>query len=441
MPKHFMAGLKNIVIKYEELIFFKKRSCIKTSKAKRLLITLLLGFSSGLPLALSATTLQVWFVVSGVPLETVGFLGLAGTPYLFKFLWAPLMDQWTLPLIGRLGKRRSWILSCQLLLCFTFVVMSFLQPRIHFNIIFCLASLIAFLSASQDVVVDAYRTEMLSEEEYPLGASFGMNGYRLANLISSGFVLVVAQWYGWQYAYLMLIGFMGLGILGTLIAPTTEQALFFEPCDRSVWTVMMLSLSDIFKRSKAPIILLFIVTYKLGEAFSGTLSQAFLIREIDFSLSNVGFLVKTMGLLGTLASVFLGFWILPKFGCFKVLWVFGILQAMATLSYLILLYAGKNYFVMAFILFLENVGNALNAVAFSNGLMNLCNQPYTAFQYALFSALTTTARIFISPFAGMVAQRGGWMVYFWIGFLLWLPGLLCLYHLKNVKHYFSVKQH
>ncbi|MBP6103919.1 MAG: MFS transporter [Gammaproteobacteria bacterium] len=395
-------------------------------KNHRLIITLILGFSSGLPLALSGSTLQAWLTVSGLSLQAIGFVGLAATPYTLKFLWAPLMDRWSPPFLGR---RRGWIAICQVLLCLCMLWMAFLDPKTHPPVLFWIAAAIAFLSASQDIAIDAYRTDILQTDERPMGAAMAINGYRIAMLVSGGLALVIADHVGWQNMYFVMIFLMGIGLLATLLGPNPEeQTVIAAP--RTLWDCTILPIVDFLKRPHAVWILLFIVFYKLGDAFAGALTQTFLLRAIKMSLSEVGSLVKLLGFLGTIIGTTMGAWYVPKLGWFKALLIFGILQALSNLSYLVLLYTGPDYVIAGSSIFFENLCGGMGSAAFTGLLMGLCNARFTAFQYALFSSLSAVGRVFIGPIAGIIAQYG-WFEYFMASLVFAVPGLLLLCLFKN----------
>lgn len=387
---------------------------------RRILVTLLLGFSSGLPLALSSSTLQAWFAVSGISLKEIGLMGLAGLPYTFKFLWAPLMDRWVPPLLGR---RRGWMLVCQFFLCLTILSMIFFTPDEHTKVLFVLACFIAFFSASQDIAVDAYRTDVLKAEERPLGAAMAVNGYRVAMLVSGGVALVMADVVGWRATYLFMAVLMGIGMVATLIGPNPEKEV--KPPSNLLECVVS-PFADFLKRPQAVWILLFIVFYKLGDAFAGSLTQTFLIRKVEMSLSEVGVLVKSLGFLGTILGTTAGALCVAKIGWFRSLLIFGILQCISNLLYLVLLWTGPNYGMAGIAIFGENFCAGMGTAAFVGLLMGLCNPRFTAFQYALLSSLSAVGRVFIGPIAGVVAHEYGWIQYFLVSVIFSVPGLLLL---------------
>jgi len=402
-----------------------KKNVFSAFNDRRIVITLLLGFASGLPLCLSSSALQAWFSVSNVSLTSIGFIGLAGLPYTFKFLWAPVMDRWVPPFLGR---RRGWILICQLLLCFFIAGMTLFTPDTHPKVLFFIACLIAFFSASQDIVIDAYRTDVLDPEQRPLGAAMAINGYRIAMLVSGGLALIIAHHWGWKVSYLIMAGLMGVSVLATFFGPEPEVVV--TP-PKKLWDCTVLPFLDFLKRPQAIWILFFIVFYKLGDAFAGALSQTFLIREIHFNLAEIGVMHKSMGFLGTVFGTLSGALLMSKFGWFRGLFIFGILQAISNLIYMILMWTGPNYFIAAFSIFLENYCGGMGAAAFTGLIMGLCNARFSAFQYALLSSLSAVGRVIIGPLAGFIANDYGWDAYFMFSLVLSVPGLALLFLLKN----------
>ncbi len=391
----------------------------------RVVVTLLLGFASGLPLALTSSTLQAWFSVSNISLKEIGFLALVGIPATFKFLWAPLMDRWVPPLLGR---RRGWIVLCQGCLLVSIGAMAFFNPENDARVLFCLAAFVAFLSASQDIAVDAYRTDVLRADERALGAAMGVNGYRIAMLISGGVALIIADKVGWQAMYLFMASLMLIGMVSTIMGPDPEHLMkpptSFLQCTKQPFL-------DFFKRPNAIWILLFIVFYKLGDAFAGTLTTTFLLREVEMTLSEVGSLIKFSGFVGTILGTTVGALYINKLGWFRALLIFGVLQAVSNLSYLFLLYTGPNYWVAGSSIFAENFCGGMGTAAFVGLLMGLCNPRFTAFQYALLSSLSVVGRVYIGPLAGFIVADYGWIHYFLGSVVLSIPGLILLCIFKN----------
>ncbi|MEQ8290130.1 MAG: MFS transporter [Gammaproteobacteria bacterium] len=392
---------------------------LRAAMNPRLLAVLFLGFSSGLPLALSSGTLQAWLADVDVDITAIGWFSLAGLPYTIKFLWAPLMDRFVpLPL----GRRRGWMFVTQIALLLAIVCMAFLTPESDLKLMGMLAFFIAFFSASQDIAFDAYRTDILHAPERGLGAAVSVAGYRLAMLISGAGALIIADYQGWKFAYLVMGGFMLVGM--------TTSFLCFQPANESRPGTLQAAIVEPFmefiRRPFAIGLLVLIVFYKLGDAFAGTLTTAFLIKALEFSTSEVGVVNKGFGLASTLIGVFIGGALMLKLGLFKSLLWFGVLQAVTNLGFMFLSVVGKNYLGMVLVIGLENLSGGMGTAAFVALLMALCNQRYTATQFALLSALSAVGRVFVGPPSGMLVATTGWTTFFFLTFLLAIPGLVLL---------------
>jgi PAT family beta-lactamase induction signal transducer AmpG len=388
---------------------------------------LLLGFSSGLPLALTGGTLQAWMTVEGVDLKTIGIFTLVGVPYTFKFLWAPLLDRFVPPVLGR---RRGWILVFQLSLMALIVTMSGFSPKSAPWAVAMLAVLITTMSASQDIVVDAYRTDVLHERERGLGAGVFVTGYRIAMLVSGALALVFSEIIGWRLTYLLIAGVMTLGVLATLFGPEPEVKVV-PP--KTLAEAVGGPLKEFFSRPGAWALLALIVLYKIGDAFAGSLTTAFLIRGVEFSVGEVGAINKGMGLIATIVGALFGGVIMSRLGMFRSLLYFGLLQAVSNLSFMVLAFAGKSYALMVIAVLFENLAGGMGTAAFVGFLMALCNPKFTATQFALLSALAALGRVFVGPPSGYLVEITGWAVFFFITFLAALPGLWLLWIMrKNV---------
>jgi MFS transporter, PAT family, beta-lactamase induction signal transducer AmpG len=418
----------------------KLKNTISALTQRPILVSLLLGFSSGLPLALTSSTLQAWFASSALSLKTVSiisisFVTLVSWPYLFKFMWAPVMDRWVPPFLGR---RRGWMLLCQIILIFFISFMAFFSPENNVNTLLMLACVVAFLSASQDIAVDAYRVDLLHTDQRALGAAMSVNGYRTAMLVSGGLALVLAEFLGWRFTYLFMAGMMSIGIFATLIGPEPEKKVV---APRNFNESVVIPFTDFLSRPQALWILGFIVLYKLGDAFAGAMVQTYLIIKIRLSLAEIGVIVKTAGFLGTILGTVWGALWVPRLGLYKALYIFGILQAIANLMYVPLLWTGPNYYMTALAIFSDNICGGMGTAAFVGLLMGLCNPRFTAFQYALLSALGSVGRVIIGPLTGRIVEAFGWETYFVSSLLFAAPSLILLYWFKNdiTWHYKQVE--
>ena len=384
----------------------------------------MMGFASGLPLILVGSTLQAWYTTAGVNLMTIGLLGLVGFPYAWKFLWAPLLDHVHLP---HLGRRRGWVFVCQISLVWMLCWMAFQQPAQHPGWLAVLALMAAFFSASQDTAIDAYRTHVLHPSEQGAGAAMYSLGYRLAMLMAGVVALTLAQWAGWHWTYLLMAAVMGGCAMATLSVPKVEEV----SGERTLREAVVLPWVQFLKRPLAHVMLCFIVTYKLTDAFALALNSYFLLHVLHFSLIDLGEVTKVAGMVGVIAGSVLGGWLYPRLGLYRSLMLFGVLQASTALLFVWLTLVGKSYLLMTVTILAENFASGLSSVAFIVYLTSLCDQRYTAAQYALFSALASLPRILIGPVAAYCVKTLGWVDLYLIAFLVGFLPLAVLYKLHR----------
>jgi len=392
---------------------------------RRVAVVCLLGFSSGLPLALTSGTLQAWMTVSGVDLATIGIFTLVGIPYTWKFLWAPFMDRYVPPFLGR---RRGWIAAMQMLLGAGIAIMGALDPVTMPWALAVLALMVAFISASQDVVFDAYRADVLRPAERGIGAAVSVLGYRLAMLVSGALALILSDQIGWQNTYWLMAALMIAAIGATLFGPEPEVKV--TP-PKTLTDAVIEPLREFFARHGAWGLLLLIVLYKLGDAFAGSLTTAFLIRGVDFTPTEVGAINKGMGLAATLVGVVFGGILMARLGLFRSLLMFGILQAISNLTFMWLAAIGKDYAVMVLAVGFENLAGGMGTAAFVALLMGMCDKRFTASQFALLSALAAVGRVYVGPASGYMVESIGWTTFFGFTFLIALPGLLLLFLMRR----------
>jgi len=384
---------------------------------------LALGFASGLPLALTGGTLQAWATVESVSLQAIGFLTLVGSAYTLKFLWAPLVDRYAPPLLGR---RRGWMLLTQLLLAAGIALMGLFPPAQALTPLALLAVLVAFFSASQDIAFDAYRTDVLRHAERGAGAALSVLGYRLAMLVSGGLALILADtWLGWRHTYVLMGALMALAAVVTVLAPEPETVV--KP-PRTLSEAVSGPLVEFFSRRGAVTLLVLIVLYKLGDAFAGALSTTFLIRGAGFSPAEVGAVNKLMGLVATIVGALLGGALLARLGLFRSLMLFGLGQAVSNLGYWLIAVVPGNLWLMGLGVGLENLCGGMGTAAFVALLMGLCNHRFTATQFALLSALSAVGRTYLAgPLTPPLVQAVGWPAFFLLTVLIALPGLALLW--------------
>lgn len=406
---------------------------LRVVASRNISVLLFLGFSSGLPLVLTSGTLQAWMAVAGVDLRAIGIFSLAGLPYTLKFLWSPMMDRYVPPLLGR---RRGWIVLTQAGIILGVVMMGIGSPKedlIYFGVA---ALIVAFLSASQDIVSDAYRTDILSEHERGLGAAVFVTGYRIAMLTGGALALIFSDQIGWRNTYLLMAGLMFLGtgaaFLGKepdndIVPPGTLQEAIGGP------------LKDFFSRRGAVVMLILIVLYKLCDAYAGTMTTPFLIRGMGFTATDVGTINKGLGLLSVILGAMAGGTLMVRLGLFRSLLAFGILQALSNFSFMALALSGKSYGMLVFAVAFENFSGGMGTASFVSLLMALCNQRYSATQYALLSSLSALGRIFLAPTSGYLVESAGWVVFFIITAMSAIPGLWLLWSCRDTITAMSLK--
>ncbi|EPC5231381.1 muropeptide MFS transporter AmpG [Klebsiella quasipneumoniae] len=395
-------------------------------------ILLILGFASGLPLALTSGTLQAWMTVENIDLKTIGFFSLVGQAYVFKFLWSPLMDRYTPPFLGR---RRGWLVTTQILLLLAIAAMGFLEPVSQLRWMAALAVVIAFCSASQDIVFDAWKTDVLPAEERGAGAAISVLGYRLGMLVSGGLALWLADRYlGWQGMYWLMAALLVPCIIAALLAPEPSDVI---PVPRSLEQAVVAPLRDFFGRNNAWLILLLIVLYKLGDAFAMSLTTTFLIRGVGFDAGEVGMVNKTLGLFATILGALYGGVLMQRLTLFRALLIFGLLQGVSNAGYWLLSITDKHLYSMATAVFFENLCGGMGTAAFVALLMTLCNKSFSATQFALLSALSAVGRVYVGPIAGWFVEAHGWSTFYLFSVVAAVPGiallLLCRQTLEHTQ--------
>lgn len=383
----------------------------------------LLGMASGLPLALTAATLGTWLKDEGISKTSIGLFAAVGTPYALKFLWAPLMDGVRLPLIGRLGRRRSWLLVAQSSIVLGLGALAFIDPQAAPLSLAAIALFVAVASATQDIVIDAYRTERLTPAQLGAGITMTTLGYRVGMLVSGAGALMLATRYGWPATYLCMAAFMAAFVPLTLLIaePAVRDA---EPRLPGHWLrdYVVAPFADFARQPGWWVILLFILTYKLGDAFLGVMTNPFLL-EIGFSKDDIASLVKLFGTGATIAGTLAIAWCTMRFRLVTLLWAMGLLHALTNAMFLLQAHMGANPQILAAGIALENFTGAISSGVFVVFISRLCHARYTATQYALLSALAAFGRTNLSAGAGWVADSLGWEPFFVICILLALPSL------------------
>jgi PAT family beta-lactamase induction signal transducer AmpG len=389
----------------------------------RMLAVLFLGFSSGLPLFTMLYLMQAWLAKSGVDIKALGLFALVGFPYTFKFLWAPFMDRFSL---GPLGRRRGWMALTQLALFGVIGGMGMLDPRTQLPLIVGAAGLMTFLSASQDIVIDAYRREILADNEQGFGAAVIVNAYKAAGLVPSALGLILADTLPWSSVFWVVGAFMLPGLVCTLLAP--EPRVYGAP-PKNMQEAIVLPFREFIARDgwrQALIIVAFVLLYKIGDSMATALATKFYL-DIGFSTTQIGLAANATGLWASLAGgVVGGVWMI-KLGINRALWVFGALQAVAILGFAWLAQVGPNPLLLAGVIGFESFASlGLGAAALVAFISRSTDPRYTATQYALFSSLAAVPRTFMNSMTGFIVAQTGWFVFFIVCFALAIPAMMML---------------
>ena len=385
----------------------------------RMLVAFLMGFTCGVPLLLTSSVLQAWMTELKVDLSVIGLYSLVGLPYTLKFLWAPIFDRFTLPLFGR---RRGWMLVVQLSLILALIGLGLTDPAQTPWLVALAAFVVTFLSASQDIVIDAYRREDLSDNQLGLGSSLYVNGYRVGMLLAGSGGLILADYMAFSQVYLLMAGSLLVGVVTTLLC--REPALT-KGTPRSFTEAVWAPFVEYFSRDRALLLLLFILLYKLGDQMASTLTTPFYL-DLGFSKTQIGAVAKLFGFWSALAGGLLGGALLLRIGIIRSLWVFGILQAVAILSFTALALIGNSLVALAVAIMLEQLTSGMGTSAYVAYMASLTNKRFTATQYALLSSCMGIPRVIIAAPAGWVAEQTGWPLFFVGCALAAVPGLLLL---------------
>ena len=395
---------------------------------KRMTAVLLLSFASGLPFNLTGFTLQAWLASAGLDVKTIGIFGLVGFPYVFKFLWAPLLDRYLPPVLGR---RRGWILIYQACLAIAIGVMGFCSPVKEPYVLGIIALLVAFLSASQDIVVDAYRVDVIPPSERALAAAATTFGFRSAAMLAGTVLVLIAAGLeprvgtsvAWRVAFLLVACVMGATILATVWAPEPEVP--GRP-PTTLADAVWLPLQALIKQKGALGFLLLVLLYKVGDAFALSLYSAFMIKGVGFSLAELSVYGKVNMTVSTIIGVSIGGVLYIRWGMFRSMLIFGIGQAFTNLLYMWLALSGKKLWLLVLATSLDTGIGGMGQAAFVAFLVSQCSPNFSATQYALLSALSALPRVSMGAIAGQVVAAVGWANFFVVTFASALPGLVLL---------------
>ncbi len=398
----------------------KKKSILKLILNGRMLVTLVMGFSCGLPLFLTSTILQAWMKKQGIDLSLIGLTALFGLPYTVKFLWAPVLDRFTLPFLGR---RRGWLLIAQIAMMLSIAGLGFSSPKNDPWMLIITAFMVTFFSASQDIIVDAYRREDLSDEELGLGSSLYVNGYLIAaRLLVAGGGLIMADHMPFSFVYLIMAAFMLPGIITTLLA---REPVVTVGKPKTLREAVLNPLTEYFSRNGAIWMLAFILLYKIGDNMASAITIPFYL-EVGFSLTEIGTVVKFFGFGAIIAGTTIGGILMFRLGINRALWVFGFLQAISTAGFVVLARIGYSIPALSVVIGFENLSSGMGTAAYMAFMASITNKKFTATQYALLTSLMAVPRTVLSAPTGFFVKHLGWESFFIACTLIAIPGMLLL---------------
>lgn len=389
---------------------------------RRMLICIFTGFSSGLPLFVLYQLVPGWLRSENVSLSEIGLFSLIGIPYVWKFLWSPALDRFSLPFLGR---RRGWMFITQVILFISIAMFGFVDPVMSIWSVAYLAAAVAFFSASQDIVIDAYRRELLSDQELGLGNSLNVQAYRVAGLVPGSLAFILADHMQWQAVFLIVAAFMLIGIIVTLCI---REAHLETNAPKSIQDAVVLPFKDFINREglkSALFILAFLVLYKLGDSMATALQTPFFI-DMGFTKTEIGVVAKSSGLIAMMIGLAVGGIVMLKLSISRALWLFGFVQIISILGFAALAEIGNNVYALAFAMGFEYLGVGLGTAAFVAFMAKQTNPTFAATQFALFSALTALPRTFANATTGYIVEQIGWTGFYFMCVGLAIPGMLML---------------
>jgi PAT family beta-lactamase induction signal transducer AmpG len=389
---------------------------------RRMLICIFTGFSSGLPLFILYQLVPGWLRSEGVSLTEIGLFSLIGIPYVWKFIWSPLMDRYSLPVLGR---RRSWMLLTQVLLLFSIAGFGFVDPVMNIWNVAYLAAAVAFFSASQDIVLDAYRRELLPEHELGLGNSIHVQAYRLSGLVPGSLAFILSDHISWQAVFIIVAAFM---LIGVVLSLSIKELNNTAQAPKTLQQAVVLPFKDFINREgtkSALQILAFLFLYKLGDSMATALQTPFFI-DLGFTKTEIGVVAKTASLIAMTIGLAVGGIVMIKLSINRALWLFGFVQIISILGFAALAEIGHNTYALAFAMGFEYLGVGLGTAAFTAFIARATNPAFAATQFALFTALTALPRTFANATTGVIVEQIGWTNFYFICTALAIPGMLML---------------
>ncbi|MDH3265835.1 MAG: AmpG family muropeptide MFS transporter [Gammaproteobacteria bacterium] len=390
---------------------------------RRMLICVFTGFTSGLPLYVLIQLVPAWLRVEGVGLAEIGFFALIGFPYTWKFLWSPVMDRYTLPFLGR---RRGWMLVTQLALLVSIASMGFIRPELSIWTVAYLAAAVAFFSASQDIVLDAFRRELLPDIELGIGNAIHVQTYRLAGLVPGSLALVLADFLPWHVVFVVVAAFMGVGLLLTLFI---REAIAEPKPPRTLGEAVVEPFREFIQRkglAAAVVILAFMFLYKLGDNMATALQTPFFL-DVGFTLTQIGVISKFAALVAATVGGLAGGIVMIKLGINRALWLFGVVQVVSILGFALLSIIGADPWALGAVVAFEYLGVGLGTAAFTAFIARATNPVFAATQFALFTAFTAVPRTLANAVTGLIVESVGYTNFFLLCTVLAIPGMLLLF--------------
>ena len=389
---------------------------------RRMLICVFTGFTSGLPLYVLIQLVPAWLRVEGVGLAEIGFFALVGFPYTWKFLWSPIIDRYTLPLLGR---RRGWMLLTQLALLVSIAAMGFIKPALSIWTVAYLAAAVAFFSASQDIVLDAYRRELLPDIELGIGNAIHVQAYRLSGLVPGSLALILADFLPWHIVFVVVASFMGVGLLLTLFI---QEAISNPSPPKTLREALVEPFREFIERkgvAAAGLILAFMFLYKLGDNMATALQSPFFL-DVGFTLTQIGVISKFAALIAAIVGGLAGGVAMIKLGINRALWIFGVVQVISILGFALLSVVGTDPWMLGAVVAFEYLGVGLGTAAFTAFIARTTNPVFAATQFALFTALTAVPRTLANAVTGIIVEQVGWTNFFLLCTALAIPGMVLL---------------
>ena len=399
--------------------FDKRENILRVLVSRRMLVALIMGFSCGLPLLLTMSVLQTWMKEEGIDLTLIGLINLVQIPYTWKFIWAPVLDRYTLPFLGR---RRGWLLVVQLILMGSITGLGFSNPSDRFWIMTIIAMLVAFFSATQDIVVDAYRREDLCDKELGLGSSLYIFGYRLGTMMAAGGSLIMADYMPWPIVYMIMGACMSIGVITTLL---TSEPVVTTGTPKTLKEAYIEPFVEYFKRDGAFWMLAFILLYKIGDSMASGITAPFYL-DIGFTKTEIGMVVKIFGIWAIIMGALLGGSLMVILGINRSLWIFGFLQAVSTAGFAVLAQIGPSVSALCVVIAFENLSSGMGTAAFVAFMASITNKRFTATQYALLTSLMAFPRVIASAPTGYLVKHMGWENFFIACALIAIPGMMLL---------------